>query len=540
MDAELCFHVEAYAEDLVRSGVARTEALRRAQLEFGRIDRTKEECREARGVQFLEPLTQDVRFGLRMVRKSPGFAAVAVLTLAIGIGANTTIFSVINAVLFNLPYPHPDRLVALDMAKPNQVQQEFGVSLPDLQDWQQRNNVFEAMDGILFTTVTLRGAGTPQALNSSGFTSEDFRILGVAPELGRTFNPEEDGPEGAHVAILSDALWRQNFGANPQILGKSIQLDDSLYTVVGVMPAAFKYPTTADLWIPFHSGSETRATLPFLPNRRARLLAVIARLKPGETLKHAQQQMDALARIIEHEHPEANQGFDVRLTPIRQKIVGLSFEKTLLLLFGAVGFVLLIACANMANLSLARVSGRQKELAIRFALGGSRNRLLRQLLTESTLISVLGAGAALLFAIWTTNILLRFLSTPENQLPATVSLDGRVLMFTVLVSLATCVGFGLLPALRVSKTNASEGIVTASAKDRRVQGFLVVTEIALSLVLLVGSGLLIKSFARLLQVDLGFNPSHVLAMEIYPSLYRYPADKMEKRNSLLNEVVHRL
>jgi predicted permease len=548
LEDELAAHIDLLTQENIRRGMSPDEAHYAARREFGGLGKIEEIYRDQRGIPMVETLLQDLRFGARMLRKNPGFTVVAVLTLALGIGANTAIFSVINTILFaRLPYPHADRLVQVFASNPKQGLDYMTVSSPDLEDWKKRNDVFEEIDGFTLTSITLKRVGNPQLLDASRFTSTDFRIVGVAPELGRTFLPEEDVPNGPPVVVLSDSLWRKNFAADPQILGKTIPLNDSLYTVVGIMPPSFQYPSDTELWLPPFSDPDIKSMLPYSSARDAYMFQVIARLKDHETLAHAKAQMDVIAHAIEHEHPDTNSGVGVQLVPLRREMAG-SLKDPLLMLFGAVGFLLLIACANLANLSLARATGRSKELGIRAVLGSSRTRLYRQLFTENLLLALLGGGAGWLLAIATADSLFKFLPTEGRAIPmaGNASLDSRVLIFTILVSVLTGLGFGLLPALRSSQVNPQDALKeagrshTAGKSERGVHRFLIVSETALALVLLVGAGLLIESFAAVMRVDMGFQPQHVLVMEVQPEFYRYPAKEKEKRIAFVENVTRHL
>jgi predicted permease len=525
MDAELRFHIEAFAEDLVRSGVPREEALRRARIEFGGIERAKEECRDARRVNFVENLLQDLRFGLRMLRKSPGFTFIAVLTLALGIGANAAIFSAVNTVLLRpLPYKDADRLVTVWSQNRARGFDTDQVSPLDFADWRSQNHVFEGMAASTDVTYTLTGAGEPTLIIAYSFSPDYFHVLGVSPLFGRTFLPEEEEPGKNHVAVLSYSFWQRHFGGNRDLVGKSILLDGAPYAVVGVMPAGFQYPPFTELWTPFTVNPEAAQ------DRAYRYLRVMARLKPGVTIRQAQTEMNTIAARLALEYPKTNKDeSETNLISLREMISG-DIRPALLVLLCAVGFVLLIACANVANLLLARAAGRQKEVAVRSALGASRWRLVRQFLTESMLLGLAGGALGLLLASWCARALVRMfpptifnISIPHLE---KIPMDGWVMGFAVAASLLTSVLFGLVPALHAtvntenSLKESGRGLA-GSTKGKRFRSALVVAELALSLILLTAAGLTLRSFVHLLGSDLGFNPDDVLTVRVLLPGYKY-------------------
>jgi putative ABC transport system permease protein len=458
-------------------------------------------------------LWQDIRYGVRMLLKSPGFTAVAVLTLALGIGANTAIFSVIDAVLLRpLPFKESDRLVAVWSTDARRGLSKQYVSSPDLSDWRSRNRSFEHLTGWFTYEFRLVGGGDPLRVKGTGVDGDVFTLLGVAPMLGRTFRAEDD-----RVVVLSHGLWQRRFNADPNLVGQSITLDSESYTVVGVMPRGFQFPIQAepaDLWATWnfaqHAGPQH--------NRDARTMEVIGRLRPAVTLGQAQAELDGIAAALREQYPDTNKEIGGRLIPAAEDLVS-NHRRALLVLFGAVGCVLLIACVNVANLLLVRAAGRQREMAVRTALGATRARTVRQLLTESLLLAVAGGIIGSLIALWGVDALV---ALNPVYLPGAdrIAVDGRVLAFTLLVSLVIGVLFGLAPAWHASKidltTALKEGqrMATEGAGGKRLRSALVVGEVALALVLLIGAGLLINSLWRLSQVDPGFDSRDVLTFRV--------------------------
>jgi predicted permease len=526
MDEELRSHVESRAEDLVRSGIPREEALRRAHIEFGGVENFKEECRDARGSNILESLLQDLRFGLRMLRKSPGFTAVAVLTLALGIGANTAIFSVVYAVLLKpLPYTNPDQLVCFYQSKLQEGVKITGSSYVDFDDWRRQNHSFSALAGAQRHDLTLTGHGEPSVVDTVVVTPEVFSLLDAKPIAGRTFFPDDGKKGAAPVVILSETLWRTQLGADPHIVGTSINLDQKPFLVVGIMPAGFRVPLFTErqqIWIPL---AQDPLFGSWMPRRGGHWLRVMGRLKPGVSLAQAQSEMDALAAQIAQDHPAENAGWTVRVVPLQQILVG-DFRTALLVLLGAVGLVLLLACTNIANLLLARATSRAREVALRRALGAARGRILRQLLTESAVLGSLGAVAGILLAYWGVHVLRAFLPPELPQFNAP-RVDGWVLAFAVLLSFLASLIFGLAPALLVADSRPQASLQEGASRSgegrerRRARSFLAAVEIALAVVLIVSAGLLLRSFASLTSVSPGFNMEKVLKAEVSLPQYQY-------------------
>jgi putative ABC transport system permease protein len=465
------------------------------------------------GLDSVETLWQDLRYGLRQLRRRPGFTAVAVLTLAVGIGANTAIFSVVDGVLLApLPYEDPGRLVYVWSAEKARGINQSTVSIPDLRDWREQNRVFDGMAGWWIGGYNLSGGDQPRQVEGWRVSPNFFAVLGASPALGRTFAPDGEQVEKDRVVILSHSLWTSAFANNPNILGRTIEVDGEPHTVIGVMPAEFSSPfPSVQLWMPWPARTESTAS------RGARFLRVIARLKPGATIERAEAEMDAIASRLAQSYKE-DAGVAAYLVPARDQIAG-SVRPVLLVLLGAVGFVLLIGCANLANLLLARSAARDKEFAIRAALGARRSDLVRQVLTESLLLALLGGAAGILMAVWGMGYLR---TVVESQIPRAqdIGLDARVLWFTAALSLFTGLAFGLLPALGSFRARLGESLKeggrgwVAGVEGRRVRDLLVIGEVALALVLLMGAGLLVNSFERLRAVDPGFNPDKVLTCQI--------------------------
>ena len=520
MDAELRFHIEAFAEDLTRNGVSREEALRRARIEFGGVERAKEECRDARGVRFVESLIQDLRYGLRMLLRSRGLTAVVILALALGIGANTAIFSVVNTVLVRpLPYPEPDRLVWFWESQPNLTQAPF--SPADFLDFQSQNQSFAQMAVVRRLSFNLTGQGPAERVPGMVASPNIFTLLGVQPILGRTFVPSEGAFGAPRVAILTYGFWQGHFGADRSVAGRTINLDGQPVTIIGVLPAAFRSGDDIQLWVNpvnivpevFNAWADWERKLS--TNRQTHYLNILGRLKPGVSLQQAQSDITNIMDHIHQEYPLTT-GHSVQLVPLREVSAGPA-RQTLLILLGVVGLVLLIACANVANLLLARAVARTREIAIRTALGGGRLRIVRQLLTECMVLALSGGAAGLALAWGMVRLLV---AAGPRDLPRVqeISVDLRVLVFTLGVSLVTGLLFGLAPAFAATRQTFGGFLKeggrgsTSGLEHNRLRGFLVVGEVALSLVLLVGAGLLVRSFVRLLEVKPGFNPDHMVTM----------------------------
>jgi putative ABC transport system permease protein len=474
----------------------------------------------------MDTLLQDVRYGFRMLRKTPAISLAAVISLALGIGANTVIFSVVNAILLkSLPYTDPDKIVLLWGNDPAEGNNRSQVSATDVHDWRHQNSVFEEVTTYAGWRSTFLGQGEPERIPGIQVGDGFFKIMRGTPVLGRVFLPEEQEDGKDRVIILGYQLWQHRFAGDPNIVGQKLNLGGTPYTVVGVMPADFQ-PLPLSLVEPQGQFYRPVAEPHDEDQRGSRHLRAIARLKPGVTIEQAQSEMNVIAGRLEREHPTYNNGYGVRLVTIGEDTVG-GLRPALLLLFGAVAFVLLIACANVGNLLLARSTARQKEVAIRAALGAARVRLVRQLLTESVMLALLGGGLGLLLAMWGTSFV-ESLGSSVTPLLSGIRLDARVLSFTLLISLLTGIIFGLAPALHISQPDLYEtlkegGRSSGSGATRNaLRSLLVVAEIAMALVLLISAGLLIKTMMRLREVNTGFNPQNIVTMNVVLSSAKRP------------------
>jgi|HubBroStandDraft_2_1064218.scaffolds.fasta_scaffold00435_2 predicted permease len=529
MDRELRFHLEAFADDLVRSGVSPEQAMRRARIEFGAIERVKEEGREARGVARIGELLQDLRFAARMLQKSPGFTAVAVLTLALGIGANTAIFSVVNAVLLSpLPYADADRLVLVREVLPHAGPQPFEVSGPDISQIQKLNHVFQKVGGFRVWTYEFSGRGEPQRVTANRISSNLFDVLGVQPLVGRVFTSEEELP-GHPVVILSYGLWQRRFDGQLAILGQTVNLDRKPYTIVGVMPRSFVLPlpgmaqgVAAELWVPL---GLTKAELEDVGDNFD--YSVAARLKPGVSLGQvnadlqlvAQGVLETYAKAMSDAHQSLGDfQLGMAAQPLRDDVTG-PLRPTLWMLLGSVGLVLLIACVNVANLLMMRAAGRQKEMAVRLALGAGRFRLLRQFLVEGMLLASLGGVLGLAVGLWFKDALVARMPASVPRFHA-IELNWAVLLFTFLIVSVVGIVFGALPSIWASGTDPHSSLkeggrgASEGRERQRTRALFVVVEVALSVMLLIGAGLLVRSFERVLNTDPGFRPERVLTASI--------------------------
>lgn len=522
LDQELHFHFEKEVEKYMRSGLTEEEARRQARLAFGGNSQIKEDCREARGTGFIETTLQDVRYTLRQLRENPVFAAVMILTLALSIGANSAIFSVIDSVLLHsLPYRQPEKLTRIFMT--SDAFPRFALNPFDFRDMRARNRSFESMAAYNRTDMQLAGnSGDPIRVNGFRITAGFFHVLGLEPELGREFDRDAEIHGNELQVILSDRLWRTQFGADPKSIGRKVTLNAQPFTVVGVMPPgtahpgnqyhALSYGEDVDVWSPFaFEGNPAQ--------RGGHYIEGIGRLKDGVTAETAQGEVSSMMNAITHEHGYDMGPWRMLVVPLAREIVGPN-RKVLLVLLGAVAMVLLIACANAANLLLARAAARQRELAVRMALGASRARLVRQLLTESLLLALIGGALGLLLAFGGVKGLVSLLPADFPRLHE-IHVSIPVFLFTFLVSSATGVLFGLVPALQASRTDPRQGLhesgraATGSAKMSKLRDALVMAEVSLACVLLVGAGLMFRSLLNLLHIDPGFQHQHVLTANLW-------------------------
>ena len=542
LDEELRHHIERQTEQNIRLGMNSEEARHAARKTFGGVEQAKERSRDARGVRWLEELWQDWRYGARMLARNPGFTLIAVITLALGVGVNTVIFSVVNAVLLRpLPYRDPDRLMVIRETKLPETD-DSQVSPGNFLTWQKQSTVFAPLEAITVKDFNLVSADNPERVRGMLATHGFLPMLGMRPLIGRDFLPEEDRPGHNRVVILGNWLWQRRFGGDPNILGRAITLDDQSYTVIGVMPpnSGLRFRDT-DVWTPLAITAEQAQ------QHGSRYLMACGRLKPGVTLEEARMEMRLIADGLAKQYPDSNAGWNVKVFSLFDYAADW-VKPRLFLLLGAVAFVLLIACANVANLLVARAAARRRELAIRAALGAGRWRIVRQLLTESMLLSLAGGIAGAVVANWGVKLLLATSVMDGFRLRViNVSLDGRMLVFNLAVVLLTGFVVGIVPALQASKPNLNETLNEGgrgSAGGRRQQlarDTLVALEVAMSLVLLVGAGLMIRSFIGLQQVDPGFDPRNVrtvsfsLPREKYPQKERqaaFYAQLIEKAASL--------
>jgi putative ABC transport system permease protein len=514
LDEELRDHIERQTEQNIRLGMNPEEARYAARKAFGGVEQAKEQSRDSNGVRWLEELWRDLRYGARMLSKRPGYTMIAGLTLALGIGANTAIFSVVNATLLNpLPYPQCERLVFIHEQRIAQGRLQGLISPADFFAWREQNRSFERMAAYTEALFNLTGDGEPERVWGQITTTELFATLGVRPMLGRDFTAEDGAPGAPGGVILGHGLWQRRFGAARDIVGKTIRLDGGSYTVVGVMPPGFQFiDKKFEVWRSFTASAEWRAS------RRFYYLTAVGRLKPGIAVAEARTDMEAIAERLERQFSDTNRGHGVNIVTFDEAAVG-RLRPALYTLVTTVGFVLLIACANVASLSLARSSARQREMAVRASLGASRAALVRQMLMESLLLAFVGGAIGLLVAMWGVNLIVA--AAPSN-LPRLdqIKVDASALAFTFVVSALTGIASGLLPALQLSRINLSAGLkdggqnAAGSRGRNRALNSLVVAEVALALALLVGAGLLIRSFTRLLEVAPGFASEKVLAIDV--------------------------
>ena len=555
MDAELRFHVETCAEDLVRGGASREEAMRRAWIEFGGIERIKEEGREARGVSFLETLLQDLRHGARMLRKNPGFTTVAVLTLALGIGANTAIFSVINAILFRpLPVEEPQELVDVYNASPGEMFEYAPLAYPDYIDFRDSNRTLTGLLGFAPNFLALERNGESEMVSAEAVTGNYFDVLGIKPLLGRTFDAGQDKtPGGKPFVVLSYTTWQQKFGADPAIVGKTVRLNGNVLTILGVAPRNFfglMRGLSPGLWIPVTMDATLHMGDP-LEDRGSQWLFVTGRLKPETSAAQARAEVKTIADRLIQQYPKTNKNRTAEILPASQvKImpgVDGALYATSYVVLAFVGLILLIACANLAGMLLARASVRRKEIALRLALGAGRFRLIRQLLTESLLLSLLGGTLGLLLTMLFDGAVSRALQEMHLGVPVQIglglNLDIRVFAFTLLAVTGATLLFGLVPAFRASDVALNAGLKEETGgagggrTKHRMLKVLVVGQVAMSLLLLICAGLSLRSMQNAFRVDPGFRTNGVITASFYPSLAGL---KMEQATTFYKELSERV
>jgi predicted permease len=534
--AELESHLALHINDNLRAGMTPEEARRQALLKLGGLEQTKELYRGRRGLPLVESVWQDARFSLRGLRRSPGFTAVAVLTVAAGIGASTAVFSLVNAVFLKpMPFPHAERIVFPWQLLPPQFNLGFKEGPWGRVEFlflSRTSRTFEYLGAFQSDSFNLTGSGDPVRIDGLRASAGFFPALGVAPELGRTFTDEEDHPGHEHEVILSDALWRERFGADPGILGRVLDLNGAPYTVIGVMPRGFVFPRANEMPPIFTFAPGVQLWVPLALNRGPIIpaepdeLAVVGRLKPGIALAQAGAEMDTLGRRFAAQHKFPARFFHYELTPLYRQVTG-DARRPLLLILGAVGVVLLISCSNVASLLLARSLGRRREFTLRAALGAGNGRLIRQLLTESLVLAGAGGLLGILLAEWGVH-LVKIFGPPSIPHLGQTNLDWRVMAFAVGVTLLTGILLGLAPAIGATRENLVETLQSDSQRSgsnpagQRARNSLLVSQIALALLLVISAGLFIRTFYQLLAVDPGFHPAHVLTFELSLPAAKYP------------------
>jgi putative ABC transport system permease protein len=521
-DEEIQAHLELLTERYIRQGKTRDEAASAARRQFGNVSLLKEGNREMRGIKFIETLLQDLRFGIRIFLKSPGLTAVLVLTIALGIGLNTALFSVVNSLLLNpLSFPDANRLVIAWTRSAKISGDRLGVTPEEFAVWRNQPQSFDGITAAAGMVFNLSGTAEPERIHGGRVSTNFFSVFGIKPALGRDFLPGDD--LDGRVVILNQSLWRRQFNADPSLIGKTITLNNQPYTMVGIMAPEFRFPQIFQS----HSAPElwTAVQLESFPERGAPFLNIFARLKSGLTIATAQAELNSVERALENAHPQTHSGRSVQLVSLQEQVVG-NTRLSLLILFGTVGIVLLIASANVSNLLMARAAARRREISLRLAIGATRLRLIRQLLTEGILLALAGGALGLLFAFLARPLLLSF-SGQSIPRADEVVIDTRVLLFTLSLSVIIGLVFSVIPAAQISRLNPNEFLKESSksgavgSSSNRLRSSLIVIQVALALVLTIGAGLLTRSFLTLLSVNPGFEPEKVLAFELFLSGEKY-------------------
>ncbi|MGB9336860.1 MAG: ABC transporter permease [Candidatus Acidiferrales bacterium] len=540
---ELEAHLDMLTDENIRRGMPPEQARRAARIRLGGLTQLQETNRELHGLPILETFLQDTRFALRMLRKNLGFTAVAVLTLALGIGANTAIFSVVYAVLLKpLPYANSEQLFNVYEMQSQEKTAKTGWSYLNFAELREQNHVFTEVAGSQQHQLTLTGRGEPTVVNTSVITPELLSLFGATPLAGRIFSSDDGKPGAPAVVVLGENLWRNSLAADPNIIGSSINLDKRAFTVIGILPASFRYPRITDteqLWIPLVQDPLFGS---FMDRRAGHWLQVTGRLKPGISITQAQAELDAIAASLAKEFPEENSGWAAGMSPLQEMIVG-KMKSPLFVLLGAVGLVLLIACANIANLLLTRATSRAREIAVRSALGAGRARIIRQLLSETAVLGLLGGAAGIVLAYWGVHALSSLLPQSLPQVNA-IRVDNSVLTFALLLSIIASCAFGLAPAFFAANSDLQSslreggGRAGESRTRRRARSFLAAAEIALAMVLLVAAGLLLRSFAKLMSVNPGFDARNIVQADV--SLPRYQYSTAQQWSVFAGELLARI
>ncbi len=524
---ELHVYIESETRENITRGMSPADARDAARRRLGNMTQIREEIYKMNSLGFLEAFWQDIRFAFRMLRKNPGFTAVAVLTLALGVGANTAIFSVVNAVLLKtLPYPDSNQLVSVVDSNLSEGIPINGFSFNNFTELRAQKQVFSELGGAQNHDLTLTGRGEPTIVHTIVVTPELLSLIGVKPLTGRTFRSEDGKPGAVPAVILSENMWRTLFAGDPAIVGTSIDLDKKPFTVIGIMPAGFRYPIAMEgqqLWIPIVQDPVFSA---FMSNNGGHWMRLVGRLNPGVSISQAQAEMDAMSVRLAKQFPAENTGWTVHLFALKQMVVG-DARSALLVMLGAVGLVLLVACANIANLLLARATSRSREIAIRIAIGAGRKRIVRQLLTEAAVLGLLGGAVGVFLAFWGIQALISLLPPALRQGNA-IHVDAFVLGFALLVSVLASLVFGMAPAFFAADSSLQRSLQEGGGRSgeggrrMRARSGLVVAEISLAMVLLMSAGLLIRSFVRLTSVNPGFVPQHILTAEVSLPQFQYP------------------